>query len=100
MSSYTQLKNNLNSIGLLTFCDNIDTFIDNVNSGEKTLIDAFLELTKKEMDFKQDRVNRSMIKTAHFPFVKTFDDFDFTFQPSLNKNEILDLKILNHYIHQ
>ncbi len=94
MSSYTQLKNNLNSIGLLTFCDNIDTFIDNVNSGEKTLIDAFLELTKKEMDFKQDRVNRSMIKTAHFPFVKTFDDFDFTFQPSLNKNEILDLKSL------
>ncbi len=35
-----------------------------------------------------------MIKTVHFPFIKTFDDYDFTFQPKLNKEEILDLKNL------
>lgn len=35
-----------------------------------------------------------MIKTGHFPFIKTFDDFDFGFQPSVNKEEILDLKNL------
>ena len=35
-----------------------------------------------------------MIKTGHFPFIKTFDDFDFGFQPSANKEEILDLKNL------
>ena len=35
-----------------------------------------------------------MIKTAHFPFIKTFEDFDFNFQPQLNKEEILDLKNL------
>ena len=35
-----------------------------------------------------------MIKVANFPFFKTFDDFDFSFQPSINKSEILDLKYL------
>lgn len=35
-----------------------------------------------------------MIKTAHFPFIKTFDDYDFSFQQNLKKEEILDLKNL------
>lgn len=35
-----------------------------------------------------------MIKTAHFPFIKTFDDYDFSFRQNLKKEEILDLKNL------
>ena len=31
---------------------------------------------------------------AGFPYQKTLDDFDFTFQPSINKDKILDLKNL------
>ena len=51
-------------------------------------------MTQKEKDFRQERVDRSMIKTAHFPFIKTFDDYDFSFQQNLKKEEILDLKNL------
>ena len=94
MSKYTQLLNNFDSIGLLTFRNNLDAFIDHVNKGEQDVVDGLFELTEKELAFKQERVNKAMIKTAHFPFIKTFDDFDFTFQPSLNKEEILDLKNL------
>lgn len=32
--------------------------------------------------------------TAHFPFIKTFENFVFNFQPSIVKDEILDLKNL------
>ena len=35
-----------------------------------------------------------MVKVANFPFIKTFNDYDFSFQPLLNKNEVLDLKYL------
>ena len=28
---------------------------------------------------------------SNFPFIKTFEDFDFSFQLSLNKDEIMDL---------
>ena len=34
------------------------------------------------------------IQFAGFPFIKSFEDFDFSFQPSINKEEILDFKNL------
>lgn len=94
MSNYTKLLNNFDSIGLLTFRNNIDEFIDDVNSKKVDLIDGMYSLTEKELQLRQERVNKSMIKTAHFPFLRTFEDYDFTFQPSINKEEILDLKNL------
>ena len=51
-------------------------------------------MTEKEKEFSQERVDKSTIKTAHFSFIKTFEDFDFSFQPSIVKDEILDLKNL------
>ena len=35
-----------------------------------------------------------MIKAAAFPFVKTIEDYDFEFQPCVNKQEILELATL------
>ena len=94
MSNYVKLINNFDALKLMTFRANIDAFIDEVNSDKSNLVDAFYSLTEKEMDFRQERVNRSMIITSHFPFVKTFEDYDFSYQPRLNKDEILDLKNL------
>lgn len=94
MSNYNKPLNNIDSLNLYTFRANIDTFIDGVNGGKLDLVDGLYNLTEKEMDFRQERVNRSMIRTSHFPYIKTFDDYDFTYQPTLNKEEILDLKNL------
>lgn len=94
MSNYIKLINNFDSLKLNTFRNNIDSFIDEVNSGKINVVDAFYSLTEKEMAFRQDRVNKAMITTSHFPYVKTFDDYDLSYQPRLNKDEILDLKNL------
>ena len=94
MSNYIKLINNFDSLKLNTFRNNIDSFIDEVNSGKINVVDAFYSLTEKEMTFRQDRVNKAMITTSHFPYVKTFGDYDFSYQPRLNKDEILDLKNL------
>lgn len=91
MSNYIKLINNFDALKLVTFRANIDSFIDRVNSDKKDLVDELYALTEKEMAFRQDRVNRAMITTSHFPFVKTFMDYDFDYQPRLNKDEILDL---------
>lgn len=94
INNYNKLRNNLDSIGLLTFNQDLDYYIDKVNSGETNFIDALFRMSQKEIELRQERVNKSMIKTGHFPFIKTFDDYDFGFQPSVNKEEILDLKNL------
>lgn len=31
------------------------------------------------------------MKTANFPFIKTLDDFEFDFQPGINRKEMLEL---------
>ena len=94
MSNYIKLINNFDSLKLNTFRNNIDSFIDEVNSRKINVVDALYSLTEKEMAFRQDRVNKAMITTSHFPYGKTFDDYDFSYQPRLNKDEILDLKNL------
>lgn len=94
MTNYVKLLNNLDALKLITFRNNIDSFIEAVNNNKQDLVDSFFELTEKEMSFRQDRVNKAMIVTSHFPFVKTFEDYDFNYQPKLNKEEVLDLKNL------
>lgn len=42
----------------------------------------------------KERAKIACIKVANFPFIKTLEDFDFTFQPAVNKQEILDLATL------
>lgn len=94
MPNYVKLINNFDSLKLTTFRANIDAFIDEVNSGKSTLVDALYALTSAEMEFRQERVNRSMVVISHFPFLKTFEDYDFSYQPRLNKTEVMDLKSL------
>ena len=47
-----------------------------------------------ELDNKVEVASKSMIKAAAFPFIKTIEDYDFDFQPKLNKQEILELTSL------
>lgn len=46
--------------------------------------------TNKRVDNKHARLYRG----AHLPFEKGLEDFDFTFQPSLKKQEIMELSTL------
>lgn len=45
-------------------------------------------LCQKEIEIKDEIAKKSMVKTAGFPSIKTIEEFDFTFQPSINKNKI------------
>jgi hypothetical protein len=47
------------------------------NDGIKALI--LYNLTTLEINAKKERADRAVITTAHFPYIKRFDDFDFDF---------------------
>ena len=52
----------------------------------------FLEiLLTDEKENREDNRRKRLYQEAKFPFEKTIDDFDFTFQPSIKKGEILEL---------
>jgi len=93
-SAYLSLVNNLEELNLFQFKEHLDSYIDLINSGEKSIVESLKELTEYEIKFKEARAMNACVKVANFPFLKTIEDFDFSFQPSINKGKILDLLTL------
>lgn len=61
-------------------------------SGDSVSYTEFLTLLlEDEITNRQDNKRKDLFKTAHLPFEKDISDFDFTFQPSIRKKEILEL---------
>lgn len=94
MNTYNSLMNNLEVLELHRFRENVDAYLDMIASGEKTALDALYELTNSEMDFRKNQAIKGCVKVANFPFLKEMNEFDFSFQPSLDKSKIMDLMTL------
>jgi len=93
-SSYKQLVQNLEYLKLKQMLLHLDDVINFSVKNNLSLTDALIKLTSYEIDFKEQNMIRSMVKVAAFPHLKELKDFDFDFQPSINKNEILELATL------
>lgn len=94
MNTYNSLINNLEALELFRFKENIDSYLDMIAGGEKTALDALYELTESEMDFRKQQAITGCVKVANFPFLKEIGEFDFGFQPSIDKTKIMDLMTL------
>lgn len=94
MSNYVKLTNNLDVLKLTKIKENLDLYIELINKKEKNVVDALYELTNLEIELMNEKAIYGCVRTAGFPFIKTFDDFDFSFQPTINKEQILDFKNL------
>lgn len=94
MSNYTKLSNNLEELNMIGIKESLSSYLDFIGKGEKTVVDALYELTEKEKELRRQRAIKSCVMTANFPFHKTIDDFDFSFQPSVNKKEMEDYESL------
>lgn len=91
---YISVKDNLEKLRLSQMALNIDTHIDAVQNGGESFTDAMLSLTNLEIKAQDARAMQACVKTANFPFIKTLEDFDFTFQPCINKQQIYGFRDL------
>lgn len=87
-AAYTRLKNNLSSLGLAGIETNLDHYLKKIDKHELSVTAALCQLTDVEMKMKEERAVHGCVKVANFPFLKTLTEFDFTFQPSISKEEI------------
>lgn len=93
-STFEQLNNSLEKLKLLQMKKHLSEVTDFVSSNKLSFSDGLLKLCNYELDYKVEVASKSMIKAAAFPFIKTIEDYDFDFQPKLNKQEILELTSL------
>lgn len=94
MNNYNKLLNNLETLKLYKFRDNIDSYIDLINNKKKDIVESLYELTNFEIEHLNDMAICGCVRTANFPYQKTLDDYDFSFQPSINKDVMMEFKNL------
>lgn len=91
INGYQTLCAGLASLKMDAMRASLDSIIDRVNSGEISFVDGMALLVQKQVEATQKRRIDTVIATAHFPSKKSFSDFDFSFQPDLNRIEVEDL---------
>ena len=94
MTDYNKLLNNFELLKLDKMKDYYPNYVETATKRNKSLTEALLELTEKEIEYRNERASQIQITVSAFPYKKEIDDFDFDYQPSINKQEILELNNL------
>ena len=89
MNDYNKLLNNFELLKLDKMKDYYPNYVEIATKGNKSLTESLLELTEKEIEYRNERASQIQITVSAFPYKKEIDDFDFDYQPSINKQEIL-----------
>lgn len=86
--------NILSELDLYGLKNNISNEIDYINNNNLCFLEGLNHFLKSEIKYREVNRAESNIKVAHFPYIKELKDFDFDYQPSLNKDVINDLATL------
>lgn len=81
----------LRRLELLQIERRLDSIIDDKDFANKNFKEQLAILLEEEINFRQERAVKMRLKLAKFPVLKTIDDFDFTFQPDLDREALLKL---------
>jgi len=94
MNDYNILLNNFDKLKLDKIREYYPNYVDVAAKNNKSLTEALLDLTKKEIEYRDERASQIQITVSAFPYKKELEEFDFDYQPSINKNEIIELNNL------
>lgn len=85
------IKKSLVALKMPRALEMLDATLRRVEQGEITWVDALDHLLLEELTLRDNRRVRTALRMSRLTSVKTLAGFDFTFQPSLDRNRILAL---------
>ena len=94
-----RLQNALTTLGLKAVEARLEGLLEQASKKEPSYADFLEELLGCEVDERRTRYLRARLQLAHLPFIKTFDQFDFPFQPSIDERQIRELRSLR-FVHE
>ncbi len=89
MTAYERLQRNLEWLKFGKIPTILDNYLERAVKENVNLIEALDYLFEEERLYREERGLIGRVNVANFPFRKTFDDFDFSYQPSI------DIKLIN-----
>lgn len=92
--NYDKLITDLKKLRLPAMAEMLDSYVKQAASSSMSYMDFLSNLVMEEVRYKERRGVENRIKSARFPVMKSLDDFDYTFQPSINRKKLEELSSL------
>jgi len=99
MTPIERLQNALTGLGLKAVDARLEGLLEQAAKKEPSYADFLDEVLACEVDARRSRYLRARLQLSHLPFVKTFDQFDFAFQPSIDERQVRELRTLR-FVHE
>jgi DNA replication protein DnaC len=83
--------NNLVDLKMPRALEILDVTLRGIERGEMTALEAIDTLLAEELALRENRRVKMALQMARLSAIKTLAGFDFSFQPSLDKNRVMAL---------
>lgn len=90
--AYEDIVQDLKKLKLSTIRRCLDDHLRLAQSKTLTYLEFLKGLTTEELRGREESNHQRRLKAARFPAVKSLDDFSFEFQPSLQREKVLQLR--------
>jgi DNA replication protein DnaC len=94
-----RLRAILATLSLTAVDARLEALLESASKKEPSYADFLLEVVSAEAEARRQRYLKTRLQLAHLPYVKTFDQFDFAFQPSIDERQIRELRTLR-FVHE
>lgn len=98
-TSYERVQSHLQELNLNRTAVLLDGYLERSAKEKIPLVESLDFLLKEEIEYKNDTSLKIRTKVAGFPYQKTFEQFDFKFQPSIDGSTINELRTMR-FVHQ
>jgi IstB-like ATP binding protein len=88
---HARVVEQLTRLRLRYVAERLDALLNDAARTEPTYLDFLDSVLRQEVDAKQRTRVAMGLKIAHFPTVKTLDEFEFKFQPSVDQRLVREL---------
>jgi DNA replication protein DnaC len=99
VTAIERLRSTLQSLGLTAIEARVESLLERASKSEPSYGDFLLEVLGAEAEARRQRYLKTRLQLAHLPYVKTFAQFDFAFQPSIDERQIRELQTLR-FVHE
>src|SRR6185369_6273503 len=99
MSTLERLRTTLTALNLTAIDTRLEALLESASKKETAYADFLLEAMRTEADARRQRYLKTWLQLAHLPYIKTFDQFDFAFQPSIDEKQVRELRTLR-FVHE
>lgn len=98
-SPIDKLHAQLQALGLKSIEPRLEGLLEEASKQQTSYAEFLDTLLSCEAEARRTRYLKARLQLAHLPYVKSFDQFDFTFQPSIDERQVRELRTLR-FVHE